>query len=126
MVRRRNSRAEDALDRDEDSETGAAPLMLTSDIKETIRNGIVEINRPLDQRSSITSQIAEIRAKLKALGINRHALNATVAYSRMEADTREAYDMSLLTAREAIGLPIQLDMWAASDQPGVAPADRAA
>lgn len=76
-------------------------------LKADIKTGIDKIINLEKKRAGVNADIAAVRKKLVAAGINRHALAAVLAYKKMDEPQREGFDEGYLISRESIGLPVQ-------------------
>ena len=83
-----------------------------SDLEKQALDAVNELKKLNNDSSLINSKKAEIRDRMEAKGINRHALAAAVKISNMNEDHLDGYDLSLLILRRAIGNPIQPDLFA--------------
>lgn len=64
------------------------------------------------RRESINADIASERAKIKALGVNMDAWRASFTRSKMDPDKRDEFDRSRLVCDQALGIPVQGDLFA--------------
>ena len=76
-------------------------------LKADIRRGIGNIIDLEKKRAGVNADIAAVRKKLVAAGVNRHALAAVLAYQKMDDVQRDGFDEGYLISRESIGLPVQ-------------------
>jgi len=82
-----------------------------SAIKDEIKSQVDLILAAENKRSEANADIAAARAKIESLGIAKKALAWAMAYSKLDVDQRSGIDLSFTIVREAIGLPVQADLF---------------
>ena len=93
-------------------QSGANLTQLKKDIKK-ITDGI---NTQKLKRQEINDQIASYRSKLETMGIHKKAADMAMAYMSWEPEKREGFDIAYAIVREAMGLPVSDDLFAAADE----------
>lgn len=93
-------------------QSGANLTQLKKDVKK-ITDGI---NVQKKKRQEINDQIASYRAKLETMGIHKKAADMAMAYMSWEPEKREGFDIAYAIVREAMGLPVSDDLFAAADE----------
>lgn len=93
-------------------QSGANLTQLKKDVKK-ITDGI---NVQKNKRQEINDQIASYRAKLETMGIHKKAADMAMAYMSWEPEKREGFDIAYAIVREAMGLPVSDDLFAAADE----------
>lgn len=93
-------------------QSGANLTQLKKDIKK-ITDGI---NTQKLKRQEINDQIASHRSKLETMGIHKKAADMAMAYMSWEPEKREGFDIAYAIVREAMGLPVSDDLFAAADE----------
>lgn len=93
-------------------QSGANLTQLKKDVKK-ITDGI---NAQKKKRQEINDQIASYRAKLETMGIHKKAADMAMAYMSWEPEKREGFDIAYAIVREAMGLPVSDDLFAAADE----------
>jgi len=79
-------------------------------IKE-IRKAAEQVAELKEQRTAINEQIGAIRADVAAKGVPKKAFDQACAYVAMDEDKREGFDAAYQITREALGQPVQGDMF---------------
>lgn len=69
-----------------------------------------------DKRAELNAEKAHITAKLVDKGLNKDALKAAFKYFRTPEEKREGFDLTYQFARQALGCPIQDDLFVAAVQ----------
>jgi hypothetical protein len=90
-------------------------------LKLDIKKAAEEVINAKARRLEINAEIAEIRAGMEAKGITKRAFDAAVKYLEQDEEKRAGYDTAYAIAREALGVPVQGDLW--DDVEVVAPLD---
>ncbi len=85
-----------------------------ADLKK-IEDAVAEMARLENERSAINADIDAERKKVIALGIPAEALRASVARSKMDPEQREAFDQGRRWVDQALGIPVQADLFANDD-----------
>lgn len=75
-----------------------------------LRPMIEEMDRLREERTGINQALGEIRAAIRAKGLNMHAVRHALQYRDLAEDQREGYDITADIARRACGVPVQLDL----------------
>lgn len=70
-----------------------------------------EMDRLEQSRKAINQDLALQREELEKLGINRHAAKAARQYAKLDTKQRGDFDTSYVASREAVGLPVQGDLF---------------
>ncbi len=74
------------------------------------------VDRAKKARKAISDEVAAGKSKLIDDGFNKEALEAAVKYSRTEESERENFDLTYIYCRQALGMPIQDDLFGAAVQ----------
>lgn len=93
-------------------QSGANLTQLKKDVKKITDS----INAQKNKRTEINQQIASYRAKLETMGIHKKAADMAMAYMGWEPEKREGFDIAYAIVREAMGLPVSDDLFAAADE----------
>lgn len=80
-------------------------------LKDEIKKGVDAILSAADVRAEANADLEAIRANLESKGIKRKALAMAISYSKMDEDQRRGFDTAYELVREAIGLPLQRDLF---------------
>lgn len=80
-------------------------------LKREIKNAVGEIEAAAVRRQGANEDKAAIITKLEAKGINRHALKMMIRYLGFDDRQRKNFDESMMLVREAVGAPIQSDLF---------------
>ncbi len=64
-----------------------------------------------DERENSNAKIEAEIAGLEAMGVNRHAFKMALKYSEMDENQRKNFDFAYNLVREAIGQPLQPDLF---------------
>ena len=80
-------------------------------LKNDIVKGVEEINRHKEKRAAINDQIAAVRSDLKAKGIPKQAIDWAMTYLDWDEDKRDGFDVAYDIVREALGAPVQAQMF---------------
>ena len=87
-----------------------------TELKKDISSAINNVNGLKADRSAINEEIAAVRAKMEALGINKAAFDMAMRYLSWEPEKREGFDLAYSLVREAGGLPVDKDLFEAADE----------
>lgn len=85
-------------------------------LKASIADAINGVKRLKVERTDINAEIAELRANMETLGIPKKAFDMAMTYMNMDPDKREGFDIAYAIVREAGGLPMSDDLFAAADR----------
>ncbi len=102
---------------DEDSETeqGSSALPPITGELSALRKHIAETVAAIDtfkgQRKSVNTDIEAKVAELETHGINRHALKFVMFYIGLDEKQRANFDDTMVIVREAMGQPMQGDLF---------------
>lgn len=69
----------------------------------------------MKDRENINAEINSSRKKIRALGINLDAWRASFTRMQMDPDDRDDFDRSRELCDEALGVPVQADLFAADE-----------
>lgn len=83
---------------------GANLTAITQQVADYARQ-VVDLRK---QREETNAEIAEVRAKVEALGVQKKAFDDAVRYQQADPEKRQGYDLSYSIARKAVGLPMDL------------------
>lgn len=89
----------------------SADLQEQAELKSKIKETIEHIEDLHEERTGISERKNALVAELEALGINRHALNAAVTYIGLPEKKRQNWDDAFAIVREALGEPMQGDLF---------------
>jgi hypothetical protein len=89
-----------------------------AEILEIIRDNTDAIISLKKQRKNINDQIAEKRSGIKALNIDMDAYAAGARRYEMDADVRHEFDRSITQVNQALGIPVQSDLFGENDDAG--------
>lgn len=89
-----------------------------SKVKDAIKDGIQKVRDLKEDREDTNAGIAEVRARLAALGIPKKAFDMALQYADMDPDKREGFDIAYALVREVAGLPMQDDLFSAAARKG--------
>lgn len=87
-----------------------------TELKEFIAESLKRVDRLKLDRADVNDEIASVRAALAARGIPKKAFDMAASYMKMDPDDREGFDVAYALVREAGGLPLQEDLFAAADR----------
>lgn len=87
-----------------------------TEMKKQIAAAIKSIKALKNDRSEVNASIAEVRASMEALGINKAAFDMAIKYLNWEPEKREGFDLAYAIVREAGGLPMSEDLFSAADR----------
>ena len=76
-----------------------------------IADAYKKINEAKLERGSANANIADQLTSLEAEGISKKAMRMAMTYVEMDEDQRLGFDIAYAVAREALGQPIQGDMF---------------
>lgn len=85
-------------------------------LKKDIADAIRRMATLKNERSDVNADMAAIREALQAKGIPKKAFAMALQYINMDPDDREGFDIAYALCREAGGLPMQEDLFAAADR----------
>ena len=80
-------------------------------MKADIQRYIDDIIQAETERSVCNETISAARANIKSLGINTKGFAWALAYFKLDDDQRDNIDLSFAICREAVGLPVQADLF---------------
>lgn len=75
--------------------------------EKAIAAGFDQLKKLAEQRAEINAQASAVRKGLVARGLDLQGLNAAYAQWMKDADKRLAFDLTLVTARRAVGIALQ-------------------
>ena len=81
--------------------------MAIGDLKRLIVKTKNGIEAAKEDRTAANADIAALKATLEAQGIPRKALDHALMYAEWDDDARAGYDVALQIVRDAIGLPME-------------------
>jgi hypothetical protein len=87
-----------------------------SELKKKIQSSIQRVKSLKDDRAEVNATIAEVRAGMEAAGIPKRAFDMALTYLSWEPEKREGFDLAYAIVREAGGLPLAEDLFAASER----------
>jgi hypothetical protein len=87
-----------------------------NETKIKIAQAIKSIKELKLERSEVNASIAEVRATMEALGINKAAFDMAIKYLNWEPEKREGFDLAYAIVREAGGLPLSEDLFSAAER----------
>ena len=105
-----------ATDHVTDRLTGANLAPIKAELGELYR----KIQAEKSDRAEVNANIAAHRAKAESLGIPKPAFDMAMRYADWDEDKRRGFDLAYTIAREAIGVPMEPDLF---DGPGNASDD---
>lgn len=82
-----------------------------TEVKELIAEKYAEIEAAKKARGTANAGIAENLTALEAKGIPKEAMRMAMRYHDWDDDKRRGFDIAYHVAREALGNPIQRDMF---------------
>ncbi len=88
-----------------------APEGNISKLMEDVKSAAAKVNTLSAKRQGINDDINAIRHDMEAKGISRKAFDAALAYSNQDPEKREGFDVAYSIAREAMGVPLQGDLF---------------
>lgn len=80
-------------------------------IKATIKAEVDKMLEAEKRRELANKDIAAAKSAIEAVGVKKKALAWAISYFKLDADQREDIDLSFAIVREAIGLPVQADLF---------------
>jgi len=99
----------------EDQKPTREEQLRENDIENLVKEGqeaVAQINELNKESAVINAKKKEVRERMEAKGINRHALAGAVKVSNMSEDALDGYDLSNMILRKGIGKPIQTELFA--------------
>lgn len=87
-----------------------------SELKKKIQTAISSVRAYKSEREETNAAIAEVRSSLKAAGIPKAAFDMALRYLDWEPEKREGFDLAYAIVREAGGLPLAEDLFAAAER----------
>lgn len=81
------------------------------DMHERVKEAFSRITAGENDRASANADIESARADLERIGIPRAALAAALQYFNWDEDKRRGFDRAYGIVREALGVPVQRDMF---------------
>lgn len=85
-------------------------------LKKEIADALAKMKDLKNDRADVNEEMGSIRARLEAKGIPKKAFAMAQQYINMDPDDREGFDIAYALCREAGGLPMQEDLFAAADR----------
>lgn len=82
-----------------------------SQLKKDVAEAADKVNKKVAQRQAINDDINAIRQDMEAKGIGRKAFDAARNYSNADPEKRQGFDEAYSIAREAMGVPLQGDLF---------------
>ncbi len=80
-------------------------------LKKTIVKAVADITKLKEERAAVNERIGAIRLDLEAKGIPRKAFDRVMADQALDPEVRNAVDLAYAIAREAVGHPLQGDLF---------------
>lgn len=84
----------------------------TAELKKYIVEKVGEIDQVAKNRQALNDKMTELRSALEARGIPKKALDWALAYRDLNETEREAFDFAYVLVRDAIGEPVQRELFA--------------
>lgn len=84
-------------------------------IKDAAVKAIEAIKGFRAEREDTNAGIEAVITGLEAMGLNRHAFKMALKYSEMDENQRKNFDFAYNLVREAIGQPLQPDLFEEAD-----------
>lgn len=81
------------------------------ELEKQIAEAAARISELKKDRAAINQDIAAVIETLEANGINRHAFRFALRYWESNETTREGFDIGYELARQALGVPLQGDLF---------------
>lgn len=101
---------------DEEDEREAAKMLPTpmqgKELNAMIMGACEEIAALKLERKAINAEMQAVVETIEAKGIPRASFKICITNMEMTEDQRAAYDLGVLITRGAVGLPVQMDMFA--------------
>lgn len=97
-----------------------------TEIKKKVQFAISSVKDLKAERAETNAGIANIRASMEALGIKKAAFDMAMRYLEWEPEKREGFDLAYAIVREAGGLPMAEDLFAAAERLEKEAAEKAA
>lgn len=89
--------------------------MRNKDNLKGIKAAVVEADREIGEieltRKACTDDIGAVMDRLESIGISRHAMRFARRYMKMDENQRRSLDTAYTIAREALGEPVQGDLY---------------
>ena len=82
-----------------------------NDLKKDIQQAMADMDEIDASRLELNERAGEIRARLETKGVNRKVFNAARQFAKTDEDKRKGFDTAYAICREAMGVPIQGDMF---------------
>lgn len=89
-----------------------------TELKAIIAGAIRTVSDLKLDRTDINAEIQSVRSNLVTHGVPKKAFDMALSYINMDPDDREGFDIAYALVREAGGLPMQEDLFAAADRLG--------
>jgi len=80
-------------------------------LEEEIRDAIAEISQHGKDRDAINQKVQAVREDLYAKGIPKEAFDLARNYVGWPEDKRRNFDLAFVICREAVGMPMQRDLF---------------
>lgn len=80
-------------------------------LRETVRVKVAEIARYKTERKKCNENINALRGDLEASGLHKKAIDVAMWYVNADPDKRQGFDIAYEVIREALGLPVQSDLF---------------
>jgi chaperonin GroEL (HSP60 family) len=90
-----------------------------NELKKKIRDAVNTVNGAKEDRAESNAVIAEAMASMEAKGIPRKALQWAMTYSEWDSDARAGFDVAYQIVREAIGVPMEDELFNANGEPNL-------
>lgn len=97
-----------------------------TELKKKVAKAIQSVKSLKEERTETNAAIAEVRASMEAAGIHKAAFDMAMRYLAWEPEKREGFDLAYAICREAGGLPMAEDLFAAAERLEKEAAERAA
>ena len=82
-----------------------------TELKEFIKAQVDAIKELKAEGATFNEDIKSIFAKMESRGISKHAARAAMQYMSWDKDQRRGFDLAYQLVREAMGLPVQADLF---------------
>lgn len=80
-------------------------------IMKDVADGYEKIKTSTSKRGEANAEIKAVLAKLETQGVMTSSMRFAMAYVEMSEDQRRGFDIAYQIAREALGMPIEPDMF---------------
>jgi len=80
-------------------------------LHDAIRDAKEKIASKETERQTINDEIEAVRSELQMKGIGRKPFDMAMKYIALDADQRRAFDLAYQIVRDALGAPLQRDLF---------------